>query len=402
MKIEKFIKNAKTSSKPRAADFNWESQLKWEQGCKSEFSQSPINIETADTIVSQQVEFSVNYNFLDTNVKIEKRFTETVIRFTNNPGLITLTKAGTSIIYMPKYISFRFPGEHMVLGKKYNGEMQIHCREVNKDRKRRVSNGLIITIPLDNDIKNHNLDTLESLNLDYWKFQLKDKNNYIPKDFASQQQNVFHFSNIMYIIKKSLPNFYFYIGSNTVPPCQENVYHLIVNAPLKISNCQFKLLRDNSLFTDKFQAVHARLTQPKNKRKVYVLTNNNIQFKTYVENLIPKDMIETANQLEGKPLLPKKLSTVTKLKALKATKKLVKNGGKLTKKLKYDKKGVKIIRNGLNVKKIALKKFGKNALKLPGKGKKGQSILGKNILEKGVSAGEYHAIDNDAKEHLNC
>ena len=79
---------------------------------------------------------------------------------------------------------------------------------------------MIITIPLDNDKSNPNLNTLESLNMDHWRSFLGKSNEYLPKDFKTEQQNVFEFSNIMFIIRKDKPNYYFYLGSNTTPPCK--------------------------------------------------------------------------------------------------------------------------------------------------------------------------------------
>lgn len=212
-------------------DFTWDDQLRWRDRCKSTFMQSPINIQTISTIGSTPSKggFLINYNFLDTFVRIEKRFGEAIIKFVNHPGLITLTSGNNNVIYIPKYISFRFPGEHIIQGKKYDGEMLIHCSELNPDKvkiiinkKRRGSNGLVITIPLDNNSDNSNLDTLESLNIDSWNFSLSQSNFYVPTDFTTQQQNVFSFSNLFYILKKDQPNFILYLGSKTTPPCEGN------------------------------------------------------------------------------------------------------------------------------------------------------------------------------------
>ena len=69
------------------------------------------------------------------------------------------------------------------------------------------------------DKLNSNLNTLESLNLDYWMTSLSQNGEYIPKDFITEQQKVFEFSNLLFILKKDQPNYYFYLGSNTTPPC---------------------------------------------------------------------------------------------------------------------------------------------------------------------------------------
>ena len=62
------------------------------------------------------------------------------------------------------------------------------------------------------------------------------------------------------------PLSYFYLGSMTTPPCDgiinnqlEFVNHLVVGRPLQISNCQLKILRENSIATDSPKQIHARM-----------------------------------------------------------------------------------------------------------------------------------------------
>lgn len=57
------------------------------------------------------------------------------------------------------------------------------------------------------------------------------------------------------------PTYYLYLGSQTTPPCEEYVYHLILGNPIKVSNCQIKILRDNSLASDEARQIHSRLSQ---------------------------------------------------------------------------------------------------------------------------------------------
>ncbi len=60
------------------------------------------------------------------------------------------------------------------------------------------------------------------------------------------------------------PDFHFYLGSQTTPPCTEYVNHIIIDKPIQIPICQFKLLRENSLITNKPKEIHARITQTLN------------------------------------------------------------------------------------------------------------------------------------------
>ena len=205
----------------------------------------------------------------------------------------------------------------------------------------------------------------------------------------------------------------------------ENVYHLVVSKPLKISGCQLKLIRENSLFSKSVKSIHARLTQPTKKRKVYSISNSNLIFRPNIESFVPQEFFDLAEEIDGEPLFPEKLSTISQIKAINATKKLIKKGGKLSKKFKYTKKGLKKIRKGLNIKKLAIKKLGKDALKIGkssrkgGKGSKKGSRKGKtskyakNIIERGVSSGEYgthggHSHDSDSgsgsgsADDINC
>ena len=126
--------NAKSQPKPQSIDFKWDDQRKWGFNCKDTFMQSPIKIMPEETVPSPQTEFGMSYSFLDTYVKIQKRYGESIIKFINNPGLINITRGNTNVVYIPKYISFRFPGEHIVLGKRYSGEMLIHCKEIHPDK----------------------------------------------------------------------------------------------------------------------------------------------------------------------------------------------------------------------------------------------------------------------------
>jgi hypothetical protein len=57
------------------------------------------------------------------------------------------------------------------------------------------------------------------------------------------------------------PLLYFYLGSQTTPPCKEYVNHIVVGKPIKISTCQMKVLRQSSMVEIKERQIHSRLTQ---------------------------------------------------------------------------------------------------------------------------------------------
>lgn len=98
--------------------------------------QSPIKIVEEEIAPTLQRDLEISYSFLDTYVKIQKRNGESIIKFMNNPGLINIRQDNTYVMYIPKFISFRFPGEHIVLGKRSIGELLIHCKEIHPDKVR--------------------------------------------------------------------------------------------------------------------------------------------------------------------------------------------------------------------------------------------------------------------------
>ncbi len=72
---------------------------------------------------------------------------------------------------------------------------------------------------------------------------------------------MFKLKDLMKYISDKKPLYYLYLGSQTTPPCEEYVYHLILSNPLKIANCQLKVLRENTLASDEPRQIHSRLSQ---------------------------------------------------------------------------------------------------------------------------------------------
>jgi len=63
------------------------------------------------------------------------------------------------------------------------------------------------------------------------------------------------------------PLFFFYLGSETTPPCKEFVNHLVISKALRISSCQLKVLRENSLATSNPRQIHSRIARDPEKEK---------------------------------------------------------------------------------------------------------------------------------------
>jgi hypothetical protein len=131
--FEKFLTHSKLAPEPVPYNWSWATQKKWGGFCTSNFMQSPIKIEEELVSTAQAPDFKVKYNLLNTHVQVVRRYNEIIINFLNDPGLMMIELESKRVIYKPKYISFKFPGEHNILGKRYAGDMQIHCEEVALD-----------------------------------------------------------------------------------------------------------------------------------------------------------------------------------------------------------------------------------------------------------------------------
>lgn len=90
------------------------------------------------------------------------------------------------------------------------------------------------------------------------------------------------------------------MGSETIPPCKENVVHINFDKPIKIPNCQFKLLRESVLLKKRAKEIHSRLEQPINDRPIYHFEARKIKYIQTLRGIAKKSFMKYL-------LIPKKL-----------------------------------------------------------------------------------------------
>lgn len=83
------------------------------------------------------------------------------------------------------------------------------------------------------------------------------------------------------------PKFMMYFGSETTPPCEESVIHILVDKPLHMAGCQFKLLRENTLVSTQPKEIHARFDKPLTERTVYTFGKSQVEYMPSIEGLVP-------------------------------------------------------------------------------------------------------------------
>jgi len=84
------------------------------------------------------------------------------------------------------------------------------------------------------------------------------------------------------------PNYMVHMGSETIPPCKENIIHISLDTPLELPGCQFKLLRENSLISSRPKEIHTRTEAQSSDRSVYTFNNKALDYIPSIEGIVPQ------------------------------------------------------------------------------------------------------------------
>jgi len=334
--LEKIIANPKIFTKPTVGDWNWDNQEKWKNKCKSTFMQSPINIASA-AVKKPKSHFDMAMNLKEVHTLVKKNFGEIIVVFLNFGGILKLEVDRKAVLYTPQYLSFRFPGETIIDGKRSMGDMQMHFAEISKNRRVATTNGLILNVPLKPNNRKSSIKEFDQLNLEFWRSEVMKKGVYTPKKFMKKQLNIFSLDGLSKRIINNNPEYMVNMGSDTIPPCKENVVHITLDKPLEIPNCQFKLLREGSLLKSRAKEIHSRLQQPLNDRPIYSFNKQSVSYLPTLTGLVPpsyrKYLISKGYNIKKKKVLKGKNGKKLKGKKLqfakwkKAAKKIGKKKG---------------------------------------------------------------------------
>ena len=124
--------------------------------------------------------------------------------------------------------------------------------------------------------------------MEFWRYEVLKHGTYIPKKFFKKHLLKFSLDEFTNKFMRLNPNFLMYFGSSTTPPCLENVIHIVVDKPLQIPGCQFKLLRENALVSSKPMEIHTRIEKPKNERAIYSFDKRKFGYLPSVAGLVPQ------------------------------------------------------------------------------------------------------------------
>jgi len=131
--LEKLVENPSGLYSPSIGNWSWDKQNEWKGMCKSGIMQSPINYSTA-AVKTPKGNFNMSMKLTRTHTLIKKNFGEIIVVLLNFGGILKLEVDNKFVLYTPQYISFRFPGETIIDGKRSMGDMQMHFAEIGKNR----------------------------------------------------------------------------------------------------------------------------------------------------------------------------------------------------------------------------------------------------------------------------
>jgi len=287
-------------------NWDWHNQMNWEGNCinSSMNLQSPIILDNPQDQISINFENKEGQNELPPKLTIDYFFEEfepvitihgreAIIGITSYAGHLRLKSGEKTLTYQPNFISFKFRSEHQIASKRFDGEVAVHFTELNPDKKSWITGGLVVSFLLEKLEDAKSLKFLESLKIDFWKLELKEK-----KKSKYEPGNSFCIGSWFDEVLKQNSNYYLYKGSLTTPPCTSNVLRLIFDKSVKIPEIQFNALRQQSLLDQRENEVHARVIQKSFQREVLkdpcsnITFNKNLNF--YIETELSDENISAS------------------------------------------------------------------------------------------------------------
>ena len=199
--------------------------------------QSPIDVDAPNKEESGRTDkkFSIDYKF-EKNVGVEVGLNgvEIVVKFLDYAGAFKINygKVGKMLSFTPKWMSFRFPAEHLINSFRFDGELVIVLNEVTPRNNEAISitNGMEFVIPIQFNPKSPEYPEIDKLTPDNWRKEIKGRENktYRPRDITTGKFETFDLQSFIGKIFALKSDFSLYMGSATTPPCKGKIFNFSI------------------------------------------------------------------------------------------------------------------------------------------------------------------------------
>lgn len=287
-------------------EWTWSEQDEWTGLCAEGKTQSPININDDQSVMTDRMRLYLNY--FSGSIPVAK-FNGHEMIVEGDFGQITHQLEIGERKFQANSIKFKFPSEHSIEGHSYDGEMIISHKAKN-GQEAFVS--IFMKEVTDGDGEHNQF--IDGLSTESWEFDTKKSKRLDARPDPSQVVR----GGIQYYFQKT---FYWYTGSYAEPPCTQPVFRFIMKEAINIPTTQFKSLKEHTFMTSDEPGGNVRRQVPSEGRMIYYHVDKSVNCKLPSQKILDAAEEEVAKVEADKPkeYQGKFIKAVTKLNTFAAT-----------------------------------------------------------------------------------
>lgn len=281
-------------------DWTWLQQNEWPGVCQDGKAQSPIDIEAATTTLAPNMRFV--WDFKSESIPTAKYNGHEQVIEGEFGGFTHQLEVGQRKYHSYK-LTFKFPAEHRLDGKEFDGEILVYHKS-NNGLKAIVS-FLLAEVP-DGDA-DHN-EFVEGLDVEGWEF---NPSKGYRLDARPNPDKLVKGGGHIYFQK----SFYWYMGSDSVPDCEQEINRFVFQQVIQIPTTQFQALKEKTYEAETEERGNARRARKAENRLIYYHVDKSKNCKMASDKILEasEDMIADAEAGKDREFPGKWLKAQTSL-----------------------------------------------------------------------------------------